>query len=145
MFSVTAQEVLGSCIFLFVKHPFDVGDRVDIAGNQLVVERISLLYTVFKQLSTHSTTQVANVVLNSVWIDNVSRSKAMREQLTMYISFDTSLEDVQLLRDEMQNFVLDKDNARDFQQEINVEVTGIAAMDKLELKVEIRHKVRSTE
>jgi small-conductance mechanosensitive channel len=142
VFSVTAQEVLGSCIFLFVKHPFDVGDRVDINSEQLAVERISLLYTVFKQVTTHKTTQVPNIVLNTVWIDNISRSKAMREQLQMYISFDTTLEDIQLLRNEMQNFVLDKENSRDFQPEIDVEVTGIASMDKMELKVEIRHKVR---
>ncbi|MCJ1392205.1 hypothetical protein MMC18_005072 [Xylographa bjoerkii] len=140
VFATTAQEVLGSCIFLFVKHPFDVGDRVDISDNQLIVERISLLFTVFKEIKTHRTTQVANIVLNTVWIDNVSRSKAMREQLSMSISFDTSLEDIQLLRDEIQNFVLDKENARDFQPEVEVEVTGIASMDKMELKVEIRHK-----
>ena len=144
VFATTAQEVLGSCIFLFVKHPFDVGDRVDIADNQLVVERISLLYTVFKQIKTHKTTQVANIVLNTVWIENVSRSTAMREQLLMYISFDTSLEDVQLLRNEMQNFVLAPENSRDFQPEIEVEVTGIAEMNKLELKVEIKHKVGQT-
>lgn len=27
VFATTAQEILGSCIFLFVKHPYDVGDR----------------------------------------------------------------------------------------------------------------------
>ena len=140
VFASTAQEVLGSCIFLFVKHPFDVGDRVDISDTQLVVERISLLFTIFKEIKTHKTTQVANIVLNTIWIDNVSRSKAMREQLLVYVSFDTSLEDIQLLKNEIQNFVLDKENSRDFQPEIEVEVTGIASMDKMELKVEIRHK-----
>ena len=65
----------------------------------------------------------------------------MREQLLMYISFDTTLEDIQLLKNEMQQFVLHKDNSRDFQPDIDVEVTGIASMDKMELKVEIRHKV----
>ena len=140
VFATTAQEVLGSCIFLFVKHPFDVGDRVDIADAQLIVERISLLFTVFKEIKTHKTTQVANIVLNTIWIDNVSRSKAMREQLLVYVSFDTSLEDIQLLKNEIQNFVLDKENSRDFQPEVEVEVTGIASMDKMELKVEIRHK-----
>ncbi|MCJ1386142.1 hypothetical protein MMC17_009268 [Xylographa soralifera] len=140
VFASTAQEVLGSCIFLFVKHPFDVGDRVDISDTQLIVERISLLFTVFKEIKTHKTTQVANIVLNTIWIDNVSRSKAMREQLLVFVSFDTSLEDIQLLRDEIQNFVLDKENSRDFQPEVEVEVTGIASMDKMELKVEIRHK-----
>ena len=141
VFATTAQEVLGSCIFLFVKHPYDVGDRVDIADEQLVVERISLLFTVFQRIKTHKTTQVPNIVLNTVWIDNVTRSKAMREQLLMYISFDTTLEDVQLLKNEMQQFVLHKDNSRDFQPDIDVEVTGIASMDKMELKVEIKHKV----
>ncbi len=141
VFATTAQEVLGSCIFLFVKHPFDVLDRVDIGDEQLIVEHISLLFTVFKRVRDHKTTQVPNIVLNTVWIQNVSRSKAMREQLFMYIAFDTSLEDIQLLKSEMQAFVLDKENSRDFQPDVDLEITGIAEMNKLELRVEIRHKV----
>ena len=140
VFATTAQEFLGSCIFLFVKHPFDVLDRVDIGDDQLVVKHISLLFTVFKHINTHKLTQVPNIVLNTMWIQNVSRSDAMREQLSIYVDFGTSLEDVQLLRNEMQAFVTDKENSRDFQPDINVEITGIASMDKMELKVEIRHK-----
>lgn len=141
VFAVSTQEVLGSCIFLFVKHPFDVLDRVDIGTDQLIVEHISLLYTVFRKVDTHKLTQVPNIVLNSLWIQNVSRSKAMREQLLLYIHFDTTLEDIQLLKNEMQAFVLDKENCRDFQPDIDVEVTGIHEMNKLELRVEIKHKV----
>ena len=141
VFAASTQEVLGSCIFLFVKHPFDVLDRVDIGAEQLIVEHISLLYTVFKRVDNHKLTQVPNIVLNTLWIQNVSRSKAMREQLQMYIHFDTTLEDIQLLKNEMQAFVLDKENCRDFQPDIDVEVTGISEMNKLELRVEIRHKV----
>ncbi|KAI4106842.1 MAG: hypothetical protein LQ339_002814 [Xanthoria mediterranea] len=140
VFAVTAQEVLGSCIFLFVKHPFDVLDRVDIGDQQLIVEHISLLFTVFKTVNTGKITQTANIVLNTQWIQNVSRSKAMKEQLLLYIHFDTTLEDIQLLKQEMQTFVRDKENSRDFQPDVEVEVTGIAEMNKLELKVEIRHK-----
>ncbi|KAL8725271.1 MAG: hypothetical protein Q9166_007473 [cf. Caloplaca sp. 2 TL-2023] len=140
VFAATAQEVLGSCIFLFVKHPFDVLDRVDIGDDQLIVEHISLLFTVFKKVTTGKLTQTANVVLNTQWIQNVSRSKAMKEQLLLYINFDTTLEDIQLLKQEIQSFVRDKDNSRDFQPDVDVEVTGIAEMNKLELKVEIRHK-----
>lgn len=140
VFATTAQEVLGSCIFLFVKHPFDVLDRVDIGDDQLVVKHISLLFTVFKHINTHKMTQIPNIVLNTMWIQNVSRSEAMREQLSIYIDFGTTLEDVQLLRNEMQAFVTDKENSRDFQPDIDVEITGIASMDKMELKVEIRHK-----
>ncbi|KAI9758889.1 MAG: hypothetical protein M4579_002773, partial [Chaenotheca gracillima] len=140
VFAATAQEVLGSCIFLFVKHPYDVGDRVDINDTQLVVEHISLLFCVFRRVDTHKTVQVPNIMLNSNWIENVSRSRAMRERMTLFISFGTTLEDIQALKNEMQKFVLDKENSRDFQSDVDVEVTGIAEMNKLELRVEIKHK-----
>lgn len=64
VFAVTTQEFLGSCIFLFVKHPYDVGDRVDIVGpekEQLIVERISLLYTVFTRIDKMQVVQVCDV------------------------------------------------------------------------------------
>lgn len=65
VFAVTTQEVLGSCIFLFVKHPYDVGDRVDVMGtaenSSLIVEKISLLYTVFKRLDNQQILQVLSL------------------------------------------------------------------------------------
>ena len=60
VFSSTVGEIFSSCIFLFVKHPFDVDDNVKIGGDQLIVERISLLYTVFKNIQTHTVTQCPN-------------------------------------------------------------------------------------
>ena len=143
IFSATAAEILGSCIFLFVKHPFDVGDVVVINSTKLVVDRVSLLYSVFINTASHTTTQCPNAVLNTVWIDNISRSKAMREQLLIDVSFDTTLEDVQLLQKEMQNFVRDKENSRDFEPDIDVELSNVGDMSKLGLKVEIRQKVCS--
>jgi hypothetical protein len=142
VFASTAAEVLGSCIFLFVKHPFDVGDRVDINKEQLTVEHISLLFSVFRRVDNHKTVQIPNIVLNQQWIENISRSNAMREQVNVYINFDTSLQDIQLLKNELQAFVLSKENNRDFQPEIEVEIIGIAEMNKLELRAEIKHKVR---
>ena len=140
VFAVTAQEILGSCIFLFVKHPFDVLDRVDIGDDKLVVEHISLLYTVFRKVESNKLTQVPNIVLNSLWVQNISRSKQMTERLPIKVHFDTSLEDIQLLKQQIQNFVRDKDNSRDFLPDVDVEVTAVNEMDKMELTVEIKHK-----
>lgn len=117
-----------------------MGDRVDISSELLVVEQISLLYTVFKRIDSMKIIQVPNIVLNSLWVENITRSKAMKEQLDMYISFDTSLEDIELLRTEMEAFVRNPENSRDFQPDIVLEVTGVGNMDKLQLKIEIRHK-----
>lgn len=140
VFAVTTQEFLGSCIFLFVKHPYDVGDRVDISGSQMVVERISLLYSVFKRLDKSQVTQVPNIQLNNLWIDNISRSKAMTECIEMNVSYDTSFEDVELLRAEMEKFVRHPDNSRDFQPDFSISIGGVGNLDKLILYVSIKHK-----
>ncbi|KAI1382757.1 Mechanosensitive ion channel-domain-containing protein [Hypoxylon trugodes] len=143
VFAVTTQEFLGSCIFLFVKHPYDVGDRVDIVGSekeQLVVEKISLLYTVFNRIDKMQVVQVPNIVLNNLWIENVTRSKAMKEVIDVNVSYDTSFEDIELLRLEMEQFVRASENARDFQPDIVIGVAGVGDLDKLQLKIAIKHK-----
>ncbi|KAK0625982.1 Mechanosensitive ion channel-domain-containing protein [Immersiella caudata] len=143
VFAVTTQEFLGSCIFLFVKHPFDVGDRVDIQGPekiQMVVEKISLLYTVFTRIDKMQIVQVPNIQLNNLWIENVTRSKAMKEVIDVSVSFDTSFEDIELLRMEMEKFVRSPENSRDFQPDIAISVGGVGDLDKLTLKVAIKHK-----
>ncbi len=63
----------------------------------------------------------------------------MREQLSVFVAFDTSLEDIQLLKNEMAKFVSDTENSRDF-SDVNIEVLGIAEMNKLELRIEILYK-----
>jgi hypothetical protein len=140
VFATTCQEVLGSCIFLFVKHPYDIGDRVDIGQDSLTVEHISLLYTVFKRVVNGKLVQIPNIVLNNLWVENVTRSKAMREQVSIFVSFDTTFEDITLLKQEMQHFVRDPQNNRDFFPDIEIEVVSIAEMNKLELRCEIQHK-----
>ena len=134
--------MLGSCIFLFVKHPYDIGDRVDLSDGEdrLTVEHISLLYTVFKRVQNGKLVQIPNIELNSLWVDNISRSKAMREQISVPISFDTSFEDVNILKQELSNFLRDPQNSRDFHPELEVEVQSLEDMDKLVLQVDIRHK-----
>ncbi|KAF7512368.1 hypothetical protein GJ744_001936 [Endocarpon pusillum] len=134
----TAQEFLGSCIFLFVKHPYDVGDRVEINSIGLIVEHISLMYTVFRQLDSEAITQIPNIVNNGAWIKNISRSTAMKETYKFCISAKTKFPAIELLKAEMQSFVLE--NKRDYQAAIDVEVLSLGSLKELELQVEICHK-----
>lgn len=78
--------------------------------------------------------------MNNLWVENITRSKAMREQISVFCAFDTSFEDINLLKLEMMNFVRDPANNRDFHPDVEVEVFSIAEMNKLELHVDIRHK-----
>lgn len=146
VFAATTQEFLGSCIFLFVKHPYDVGDRVEIQvdgiKSSLLVERISLLYTVFVRTDKMQIVQTPNIVLNNLWVENTSRSGPQYECITLEVSYDnTSFEDVELLRLEMEKFVQHPDNARDFQPDFGINIVGVgAALDRLQIEVLIKHK-----
>ncbi|KAK1774807.1 Mechanosensitive ion channel-domain-containing protein [Copromyces sp. CBS 386.78] len=143
VFAVTTQEFLGSCIFLFVKHPYDVGDRVDIKGpdaQQFIVEKISLLYTVFTRIDKMQVVQVPNIQLNNLWIENVTRSKAMKETVDVAVSYDTSFEEIELLRLELEKFVRSPENSRDFQPDITIMINDIGNLDKMTLKIQIKHK-----
>ncbi|KAF3910477.1 hypothetical protein ABW20_dc0109280 [Dactylellina cionopaga] len=138
VFAATAQEILGSCIFIFVKHPYDVGDRIDLDCKEYIVEHISLLYTVFRQVETNKFVQVPNNILNGKYVENVSRSGPMRETVIFSVHFDTSMRDLMLLKSELMTFV--EENSRDFRHDnLNVEINGVK-LDSLELKVEIRYK-----
>ncbi|KAI0156435.1 serine/threonine protein kinase [Xylariaceae sp. FL1272] len=143
VFATSAQEFLGSTIFLFIKHPYDVGDRVDITGSekeQLIVERISLVYTVFTRIDKMQSVQIPNIVLNNLWIENVSRSKAMKELIQVNVSYDTTFEDIELLRLEMEKFVRSPDNSRDFQPDLAISVGSIGNLDMLTLNVAMKHR-----
>ncbi|KAG9080476.1 hypothetical protein FRC06_006530, partial [Ceratobasidium sp. 370] len=47
LIGASAAEVLTSIIFLFIKHPYDVGDRVDIDTGSYIVKEMRLLSTIF--------------------------------------------------------------------------------------------------
>ena len=110
---------------------------------QFVVEHISLLFTVFRHVQGPAVgrmCQIPNIVLNTVWLSNISRSKAMTEQLAIDIAFETSFDDLQILKSELLTFVTAPDNSRDYQATVDVDVLGTSDQSKLSLLVEIKHK-----
>jgi small-conductance mechanosensitive channel len=139
----TVTEFLACIIFLFVKHPYDVGDRVDISNVPLVVERISLMYSVFRRIDSDKTVQIPHNIANTLWIENVSRSKPMKEQYNFSVSAATSNADILALRAQLEKFVQAPENKRDFQDDVDIELISVGDLKQLDLRVEIRHKVSS--
>ncbi|GAO48494.1 hypothetical protein G7K_2667-t1 [Saitoella complicata NRRL Y-17804] len=137
LFSVTAQEVLGSIVFLFVKHPFDVGDRVDIDGDQFIVKEMQLMATVFKRLDGR-TIQAPNNLLNTKYIHNIKRSGEMSETVKLQVKFGTTLEEIEALRLRMLDFV--RAEKRDYAPTIVIEVQDMPALGNLTLTININHK-----
>ncbi|KAF6760275.1 Mechanosensitive ion channel-domain-containing protein [Ephemerocybe angulata] len=109
------QEVLTSIIFLFVKHPFDVGDRVVINKETYTVKEIRLLSTIF--LDGNSTSvQAPNNQLNTA----VCHTKQMSETFTFDVAYSTSFEDLEKLRQKMLVFVTEE--RRDYHPAFDVNI-----------------------
>jgi len=137
----TVTEFLACVIFIFIKHPYDIGDRVDIDRVQLIVERISLMYSVFRRIDSDKTVQIPHNVANSLWIENVSRSRSMKEQYNFSVCAKTTNADILVLRAELEKFVKAPENKRDFIPEIDIELLSLGDLKQLDLRVEIKHKV----
>lgn len=145
LFSATAQEFLQSVIFVFVKHPFDVGDRVTVYGNSgdaglgddYFVKQISLLYTEFKKMQGHIV-QAPNSYLNSLFILNQRRSGALAEAIPIVIKYGTTLEQIDGLRQRLVEFV--RSERREFQPNILTELRAVTDNFSITLNVVFFYK-----
>lgn len=132
------QEVLTSIIFLFVKHPYDVGDRVDIDNDSYTVKEIRLLSTVFIHTSKGCVVQAPHSVLNTKYIANIRRSPQMSEPITLDVSFGTSFEQIERLREQMLAYC--KEQRRDFLGQFDVTIVDIPEQNKMVLSTSIKYK-----
>ncbi|KAK9479563.1 Mechanosensitive ion channel-domain-containing protein [Lipomyces japonicus] len=138
VFSSTAAELLSSCVFLFVKHPYDVGDRVSVNSIDYIVDHISLLYTVFRTIDEQKNVQVPNSILNTLFVENVTRSPSMQDVITLLVNYNTSFDDLSALETILSQFL--KDNDRDFYPDISLQVSGLPALDRMEIQIRFKHK-----
>lgn len=145
LFSATAQEFLQSVIFVFVKHPFDVGDRVGIYGNtgalgrgdDYYVKEIALLYTEFKKMEGH-VVQAPNSYLNTLFILNQRRSGGLAEAVPVTVKFGTTLDQLDQLRQKLVEFV--SSERREYQPKILTELREVAEAHSITLNVVFFYK-----
>jgi hypothetical protein len=109
-------------------------------GTEYEVAKISLLYSVFKRVDNGTIVNVGNSVLAGVWVENVSRSNAMKERLQFSVSSGTSFDDIEQLRLELEIFVRDPENSRHFQPDVDIQLVSVGDLKQLDLRVEILHK-----
>lgn len=122
LIGTTAQEILASIIFLFVKHPYDVGDRVKIDGNDMTVKEMNLLYSIFRGIDG-TITQAPHAVLNLKYIHNYRRSGSTSEEFIFNVFYDTSFDQIEDLRSRMLHFL--KTERRDFIQECDINILDL--------------------
>ncbi|KAK3378469.1 Mechanosensitive ion channel-domain-containing protein [Podospora didyma] len=145
LLQATAQEFLQSIIFVFVKHPFDVGDRVTVYGNtgdmmkgdDYYVLEVSLLYTEFKKMQGH-VVQAPNSLLNTLFILNQRRSEGLADPIPLVLRFGTTEAQIEELKARMLEFCLQ--NKRDYAPQIISEVQSINEVYSITMNIIFFHK-----
>jgi len=133
----TAQEVLSSIIFLFIKHPFDIGDNIEVQGVPYTVKEMRLLSTILVD-ARGCDVQSPNILLNASYIMNKRRSGPMSEAFEFSVHYSTTFEQIEDLRSRMLTFV--KVERRDYFPAFDVYVVDIPDQGSMMLKAEIKYK-----
>ncbi|KAI9702067.1 MAG: hypothetical protein M1836_001411 [Candelina mexicana] len=140
LFSATAQEFLQSVIFVFIKHPFDVGDRVTVYGNQstlgkgedYLVKGVALLYTEFKKLDGQIV-QAPNSYLNTLFVLNMRRSGAVAEAIPMTFAFGTTISQIEQLGKRLTDFVVSE--KREYGKRVITELREVEQVQSIVVNV----------
>ncbi|KAK5772678.1 mechanosensitive ion channel protein 6 [Gossypium arboreum] len=104
VFGNTCKTVFEAIIFLFVMHPFDVGDRCEIDGVQMVVEEMNILTTVFLRYDNQKVI-IPNSVLATKAIHNYHRSPDMGDAVEFCIHVKTPAEKIGLMKQRIMSYI----------------------------------------
>ncbi|XP_073387619.1 uncharacterized protein [Physcomitrium patens] len=104
IFGNLCRNTFESLLFLFVVHPFDVGDRVLIGGVPLMVEEMKIMTTSFLNNSSESVTYPNFILINKP-IANIHRSPDQWDAVEFHILANTSLERISILRNRIDKYV----------------------------------------
>lgn len=136
MFGNTCKMIFEAIIFVFVMHPFHVGDRCLIDGVQMIVEEMNILTTVFLKFDKEKI-YYPNSVLATKPISNFNRSPDMGDSLEFCIDFKTPLEKIASLKVEIKGF-LDK-NPQHWHPDHSVILKEIENVNKLKMALFFNH------
>ncbi|KAH7518348.1 hypothetical protein FEM48_Zijuj09G0162200 [Ziziphus jujuba var. spinosa] len=107
IFGNTCKTVFEAIVFLFVVHPFDVGDRCEIDGVQMVVEEMNILTTVFLRYD-NAKIVFPNSVLSTKPINNYYRSPDMGDAVEFCIHVSTPAEEIAAIKHRITSYIENK-------------------------------------
>ncbi|KAF9226600.1 hypothetical protein BS17DRAFT_775873 [Gyrodon lividus] len=105
IFGHSAQTLFESLIFIFSTHVFDVGDLIMIDDQYLVVKDFGLFSTTFRRVDGQEIIVPNSLLSSTKLVHNMRRSSSMWESTTITVSYNTSLEIVEQLKQRIQAYV----------------------------------------
>ncbi|XP_008781344.1 mechanosensitive ion channel protein 6 [Phoenix dactylifera] len=138
VFGNTLKTVFEAIIFLFVTHPFDVGDRCEVEGLQMVVEEMNILTTVFLRYDNQKIIY-PNSVLATVPIGNIYRSPDMGDSIDFCIHVATPVEKLAVMKERIKEFIERKKDH--WHPNPTVMLRDIDDMNRLKVSIWLQHRM----
>ncbi|KAK6947319.1 Mechanosensitive ion channel MscS [Dillenia turbinata] len=138
MFQNTCKTIFESIIFVFVMHPFDIGDRCVVDDVQMVVEEMNILTTVFLNYDNEKI-YYPNSVLLTKPISNFYRSPEMSDAIQFNVDISTPTETILALKKAIQTYIESK--PKYWSPKHNLLVQGIENVDKMKLCLIVIHTI----
>ncbi|KAM5562631.1 mechanosensitive ion channel protein 6-like [Rosa sericea] len=107
VFGNSCKTVFEAVIFLFVMHPFDVGDRCEIEGVQMVVEEMNILTTVFLRYDNVKIVY-PNSTLATKPINNFYRSPDSGDAVEFCVHIATPADKIAVMKQRMISYIENK-------------------------------------
>ncbi|KAL0324122.1 UNVERIFIED_CONTAM: Mechanosensitive ion channel protein 10 [Sesamum calycinum] len=132
------KTVFESIVFVFVMHPFDIGDRCVIDGVQLIVEEMNILTTVFLRYDNEKI-YYPNSVLITKPISNFYRSPEMCDTINFNIDVSTPMETIIGLKKAIQTYIESK--PKYWNPKHSVIVKEIENVHEMKMALSVQHTI----
>ncbi|PHT40327.1 hypothetical protein CQW23_19181 [Capsicum baccatum] len=136
IFGNTCKTIFEAIIFVFVMHPFDVGDRCVIDGVQMTVEEMNILTTVFLRFDNEKIFY-PNSVLAVKPISNFYRSPDMGDNFEFSVDYRTPVEKIGALKEKMRKYL--ERTSQYWHPNHTVVVKEIENMNKIKMALYFNH------
>ncbi|EPS67679.1 hypothetical protein M569_07093 [Genlisea aurea] len=138
IFGNTCKTIFESIIFVFVIHPFDVGDRCEVDNVQMVVEEMNILTTIFLRYDNQKITY-PNSTLSTRPISNYYRSPDMGDSVDFSVHIATPAEKIGVMRQRIINYI--ESRSDHWYPEPAVVLMNFEKLHALQMSVWLRHRM----
>lgn len=138
IFHNTCRTIFDCIIFVFVMHPFDIGDRCKVDGVQMIVEEMNILTTVFLRYDMEKI-YYPNSALLSKPISNFYRSPEMWDTIPFTIDASTPIETINALKKTIQSYIDSKPNH--WNSKHSFVVKDIEDLNKMNMFLAVQHTI----
>ncbi|CAL5335797.1 unnamed protein product [Camellia sinensis] len=138
IFGNSCKTVFEAIVFLFVMHPYDVGDQCEIDGVQMVVEEMNILTAVFLRLDNQKI-KYPNSILSTKPISNYYRSPDMGDSIDFCVHIATPIEKIAIIRQRIISYVESKKDH--WYPSLLVVPMDLVGLNDLKLSVWLTHRM----